>query len=631
MYKGKFNQKDNNGAQQSDAKQERTSFADLDLGLDFDLSFLDEIDESVLEEPAPVKKPAAEKAPAKKEAAPRQAAPVKKAAPAASSKPKAASTGDAAAKPKAAPVRDPAAKPKTAPKKPSGVSAEPARKQPAPQAAPVKKQKRGPRLGGVIFYTLYFMFILVFFLATYIGLKWVHNWLADYEQAQPTVKAQQVFDQLFTDPDWGALYTSAGAKDSVYEGQEEYVTYMENKVSDTALTYMETSAGLSGNKKYVVRLGDEKVASFTLVDNNKVSSSLSLENLENITDIPDWQLGSVEVFFEREGSYRIEKMDGYTAYINDVALDESFTIMEATTIAEEYLPEGLTGVSMCTQEVTGLMEKPIVTVFDENGAQVEVTYDEATRTFTARTESNTMSDEQKEVALEAAKTNCLWMIEEISDRGKIAKYFDSSSKPYKDITTMGELWMQGHAGYEFKNEEVTKFASYGSEMFSVYVSLDLDVTRKDGTVKTWPFGKTLFFQNISGSWKVVEWTNADVSQPVGKVRLTFMDGDTLLTSDLVSNNLKELVTPVVPVPEGKVFTGWVREGVNENGEKTLTLMFQPDPVTGKVVIPEGTTLEPMTLYTYFENEGAESALAEAPAETTAAETAPAETTEPETT
>lgn len=590
MYKGKFDQKTK---KVSAPVPQSTRKHAPDPDFDEDLAAL--LADEPAKNPAPVKKEAPVKAaPAVKEA------PVKKEAPAAPAK-------------KPAPAKEaPAAKAPV--------------KKPVPQAEPAKKQKKGPRLGGVIFYTLYFMFILVFFLATYIGLKWVHGWLADYEAAQPSYKAEQVFQQLFTDPDWGALYVSAGAKDSAYEGKEEYVTYMENKVGDSALTYMETSAGLSG-KKYVVRLGNEKVATFTLVDNNEVSNSLSLENLENITDIPDWVLGSVEVFFERQGSYRIEKMDGHTAYVNDVALDDSFTIMEATTIAAEYLPEGLTGVSMCTQEVTGLMEKPTVTVMDEDGAPVEVTYDEASRTFTARTEVNTMADEQKEVALEAAKINCLWMIEEVSDRGKIAKYFDASSKPYKDITTMGELWMQGHAGYEFKDEEVSKFASYGDEMFSVYVSLNLNVTRTDGTVKTWPFGKTLFFKNISGSWKVVEWTNVDVSQPVGKVRLTFMNGNEQLTSSLVSNNLKELVTPVIPVPEGKVFSGWVREDIAENGDTTLTVVFQPDPVSGKVAIPEGTTLEPMVLYALFENEDevTETVPAEAPVE--APTEAPAETTE----
>ena len=455
----------------------------------------------------------------------------------------------------------------------------------------------------MIFYTIYFLFILLFVLATYLGLRGIRDWLSSYEAAQPSYKAQQVFDQLFTDPDWGALYVSAGAKDSAYEGKDQYVAYMEEKVGDTKLNYMETAGGLSG-KKYIVRLGDEKVASFTLKDTKNVSVSLDLTNLGSLGEIPDWQLGSVDVFFQRVGSYRIVKLDGHTAYVNGVALDESFTIMEATTIAEQYLPAGLTGVSMCTQEVTGLMEKPEVIVNDENGNPVEVTYDEQTRTFTARTESNTMAEDQETVALEAAKINALWMIEEVKDRGKVAKYYDASSKPYDDIVHLGELWMQGNAGYEFKNEKVSNFAAYGSDMFSVYVSLDLDVTRKDGTSRTYDFAKTLFFKKISGSWKVVEWTNVDVSQPVGKVRLTFMDGNTLLTTDLVSNNIKTLVTPVISAPEGKVFAGWVRETVEADGSILQTVMFEPDPITGEVLLPEGTVLEPMVLYALFENAGA---------------------------
>ena len=561
---------------------------------DFDSELMELLGEDLYKELTP-QKPVSAKKPA---------APARKAAPEASVK-KAAPTKKPAPK-KPAPVAEEAKKP--APAKKAAPAKAPAAKKPAAPApeAPAKKQKKGPRLGSVIFYTLYFLFILLFALATYLGLRWIHGFLSDYEAAQPTYKAEQVFQQLFTDPDWGALYVSAGAKDSAYEGKDEFVAYMEEKIGDSKLTYMETAAGLSG-KKYVVRLGDEKVATFSLVDKNKVSSSLSLQNLENITDIPDWQLERVEVFFERTGSYRIVKMDGHTAYINGVALDDSFTIMEATTIAEEYLPEGLTGVSLCTQEVTGLMEQPEVTVLDEKGAQLEVTYDEATRTFTTRTEVNTMAEEQKEVAIEAAKVNALWMIEEIKDRGKVAKYYDSASKPYNDIVTLGELWMQGHAGYTFKNETVDKFAAYGSEMFSIYVSLDLDVTRKDGTVKTHDFAKTLFFKKMNGSWKVVAWTNVDVSQPVGKVRLTFMNGADQLTSELVSNNLKELVTPMIPAPEGKVFSGWYRETINDDGSITQTVMFEPDPNTGKVALPEGTVLEPMVLYALFEDADAAAA------------------------
>ena len=60
---------------------ENMKYSDLDLGLDFDLSFLDDVDESVLAEepevetpaakkPEPVKKPAPAKKPAARKAAP---------------------------------------------------------------------------------------------------------------------------------------------------------------------------------------------------------------------------------------------------------------------------------------------------------------------------------------------------------------------------------------------------------------------------------------------------------------------------------------------------------------------------------------------------------------------------------
>ena len=599
-YKGKFNhQRDVNSDFSHEHDASKTSFSDLDLGLDFDLSFLDE------EPQKPVKKPAAPKAPAAKKPAPKaSAAPVKKEAPTPEKK---AAPAKAAAPTKAPAAKKPAAPkapeaPKTAPKQ---AAKQPVKKPAAPAPAPVveepKKKKKGPRLGGVIFYTLYFMLILAFAGATLFVMNWLHGWLSDYELAQPTYKAEQVFKQLFTDPNWGDLYDSAGAQDSPYEGKEEYVNYMEAKTSGKSLNYMETSAGLSGGKKYVVRLDGEKVASFTLVDKNGVGIP-SLSNLDNITDIPDWQLNTVEVFFERIGTYRIEKLDGHTAYVNDVALDDSFTIQVATTVAESYLPQGTVGASMCLQEVTGIMEKPEVVVFDKDGNQMEVTYDEATRTFTERTESNTMTEDQQTAALEAARVNCLWMIEELKDRGEVAKYFDASSKPYSDITRLGELWMQGHAGYVFENESVTKFASYGPDLFSVYVSMDLVVTRKDGTTKNYDFDKTLFFQNFSGTWKVIDWTNEDVSKPVGKVRLSFFLDDQKLHSDLFQNDLKSIVVPTPEVPEGKVFSGWATL-TQEGGQSVYQLVFQPDE-TGRVAIPEGTILEPMTLYAVFEDAGA---------------------------
>lgn len=615
------------------SKEKPFSFNDLDLGLDMDLSWLDDIDETA---PAGEPKPEPPKAPPVKRPAPAQpAAPAKNpAAPQQNRKPAA----PAAQRPAGGqrPVQRPAGAQQSAnaqrpvngqrPANGQPTGAKAPAKRPMPPAEPpvTQKKKSGPRLGGVIFYTLYFLFILIFFLGTFIGLTWLHGWLTDFELAQPTVKAEQVFTQLFTHPDWGALYDAAGAKDSAYEGKDAYVAYMENKVGDSQLTYMETSAGLSGDKKYLVRLGSEKVASFTLVDKNQVGD-VSLNNLENIGDIPDWQLGAVEVFFNREGTYYIEKLDGHTAYVNDVPLTDDMTIQVATTLAEEYLPAGTTGASMCTQQIDGLMTQPVVTIFDKSGKQMEVTYDETTRTFTERLESNTMSDEEKNVALEAAKVYCQWMIKEVTDRGTIAKYYDPSSETYNNIVKTTELWMQSHNGYTFSNESVTNYARYGDDLFSVSVSLSLDVTRTDGTVKNYPYSQSLFFRKSdTGKWLCFASTNKDVSVPVGRVRLTFMNGENEVHSQFYSTDSKEIVTPVVPTPEGKVFTGWVTIEKDESGTTVYNLQFQPDE-EGKVAIPEGTTLKPMTLYALFQNPGEQTAApAEAP---TAAATEAPETTE----
>ncbi len=491
------------------------------------------------------------------------------------------------------------------------------RMQPMPQSAPQKK-KKGPRTGGVIFYTLYFLFILVFFVGTYIGLTWLHGWLGDYEAAQPTAKAQQVFEQLFSNPDWSALYEATGAQDSPYEGKEEFVSFMQSRIDPAQLTYLETSAGLSGDKKYEVRLGEEVIATFTLVDQNTQADNA----LGDLGAIPDWQLGKVDVKFQREGTYRIQVLEGHTAYVNDVALDESFTIQKATTLAADYLPEGVTGFRMCTQEITGLMIKPTVTVFDEKGTQMEVSYNEETKTFVENVDGSSaaMTEDQKSVALQAAETYCLYMIER-AGRTDIAKYFDPTSDVYKTITGLGDLWMQGNSGYEFQNQSVSDFASYSDSLFSAHVSLDLVVTRTDGTKKDYDFDQTLFFQKSdTGKWQAYAMTNKDVSLPKGQVRLTFMQDDTVLVSNFYDTDAKEIVTPLISnVPAGKVFAGWVREDVDDYGKTTLTLVFQPDS-EGKVTIPDGTTLVPMTLKAYFENAGA---AAQQPAtETTAATTPP---------
>lgn len=522
-------------------------------------------------------------------------------------------TARAAARKAANTARTPAQAPKqsASPLPPSRTPARPAApqggaKRPAVNTASVKPQKHGPRLGGVIFYTLYFLFILIFFLGTFVGMLWLNNWLSDYEASQPTVKAEQVFQQYFANADWGSLYDASGMTDSPFEGKDQFVAYMEQKVGTSPLTYLKTSNGLSDDKKYNILLGDEKIAAFTLTDRNEVKTG-AVDSLQELSKISDWQLGGVEIYVQRTGTYRVVKMNGHRALVNGVELDDSFTIQIATTIAEEYLPAGTTGTSMCTQEITGLFALPTVTVFDDKGNEMQVTYDADTRTFTERTESNTMNADQENAIRGAAHTFCQWMIKEVTNRATVAKYFDPAGDTYSDIVKTTELWMQSHNGYEFADEKISDFTLYNDSIFSARITLTLKVTRTDGTVKDFPYASSMFFQkNDSGSWLCTKATNKDISQPVGKIRLTFMVDDKEVFSNFFETDAKEIVTPAIsPIPEGKVFSGWARKEIDDKGVTTWMLMFQPDE-SGRVSIPEGNMLEPMTLYALFEDAGSAS-------------------------
>ena len=510
---------------------------------------------------------------------------------------------------------------KRAAKKAALDAARPARKAPAEKKAPVQRQapaentapakkrtapakseavsenqktqaprKKGPRMGGVIFYTIYFLFIFVFFIGVLGVLNWLYGWLEAYEGAQPTVKCQQVFDELFGNPDWAQLYRLAGVEDTDFEGVNEYVSYMENKVGGQELNFVETSAGLSGDKKYIVRLGTEKLATFTLTGQG-----------ERITDIPDWQLGDVELFFSRNNSIQIKKLENHVAYVNGVPLDDSYTIQIASTKADELLPVGTPSVRTSIQRIDGLLAVPQIVVYDETGtSQVEVVYNADTDTYEEMNDAIVISDEERAAVFGALEAYSGFMINASGSRAGVAKYFDGSSSTYSDIIKMGsELWMNSDNGHEFQNEEILGYTKYSDSLFSVRASLNMHVKCKDGTEKDYGVTESMIFIKKNGNWVCSEMTNADITQPVGQVRLTFCDASgKTISSDFYDTDASMLTTPTIPAPEGKTFSGWSRIDVGEDNTSTWTIVFNPDE-NGNVYL-NGATLEPMTLYPLFE-------------------------------
>ena len=78
-----------------------------------------------------------------------------------------------------------------------------------------------------------------------------------------------------------------------------------------------------------------------------------------------------------------------------------------------------------------------------------------------------------------------------------------------------------------------------------------------------------------------------------------MDNEQILRSEMVSSDVNTLTLPTVTAPEGKVFSGWVKQDIDSTGKITLTIVFEP--ATDNIVyLPSESALEPMTLYALYE-------------------------------
>ena len=457
-----------------------------------------------------------------------------------------------------------------------------------PAAAEAPKKKRG-KAGTIVFYVLYFLFVAAFLVGIFVATNALRQWLVRFEASQPAHKCEEVFEELFANPDWEQIYTLSGTEDTVFEGKAAYARYMTALVGDRELTYLETSAGLSGGKKYIVRLGDEKVATYTLLNTNT-------DDTQNA--IPSWHLGKVEIFFTRTHSVTVEKLPEHTVYINGVPLDDSYTIRMLETAAESYLPEGIHGYRLEQQHITNLLTEPEVTVKDATGNDIPLTKEPETGIYRLPTVTMEATDGEKQLALNAIQAYAKYMIR-AAGLDAVKACFDTNSEIY-DVIRKYEAWtMQSYASYAFTEPEYSDFYRYNDSLFSIRVKLQLNVKRNNGSVKPYDLNSTLFLQKQEdGNWLAIDMTNADTQKITERVYLAFYDGETLLSGTMIESDAPSLTLPQVTAPEGMILEGWVLQEDDGNGKITLTVVFHPTE-SGVVNLPVGGKLEPMILYAHF--------------------------------
>lgn len=461
------------------------------------------------------------------------------------------------------------------------------------RSGPAKRRRKASKLGTILFYAIYAACVIAFFVGLMYVMDPLEDWLIKYEASQPNHKRDEVFAQLFADPDWESIYDMADVEDTKFENSKSFATAMEKLVGETELTCVETSAGLSGDKKFIVKLGDQKIATFTLTG-----------GASSKTEIAQWSLRTVEVFFKRTKSVTVERFPGQTVLINGVALDDSYVVRTTATVAEDYLPEGVHGFRLEQLHVADLLVEPQITLQNPDGSTVQLTRNEETGVYSPEIPTFEATEEEKLLAFNATKAYAEYMIGK-STLGAVQKHFDTKSQFYETIRRSEVGWVQAGASYAFTEPQYSDFYRYSDTLFSIKLDMTLQQTRFDGSVKNYNLNNTMFFQkNDQGNWLVMEATNISVQETVSNVRIVFMDGDNVLSNRMVDASANSLALPAVTAPEGKTFAGWVKQEISDAGQTTLTVVFEATE-ENTVYLPSDSALEPMILHALYEEAKAE--------------------------
>lgn len=449
-------------------------------------------------------------------------------------------------------------------------------------------RKRRRSKSTLVFYSIYTGFAALVLLVTLLAIPPLRGWLEKFEASQPDHRRDEVFAQYFENRDWSAVYDKL---ENPVQNREEFVAYMTDLVGDQTLSCLETSAGLSGGKKYIVAAGTQQIATFRLMNQAPEGS-----------EIPDWQLNSIDIqvqILRQESTVTVLRLPGQTVYVNGTALDDSYTVKKVSTVAEKYLPEGVHGYQIEYQRMENVPENPEISVKNADGTEAKVTYDAASGVYMQELPTPTASptEEEKTLAVDAVQVYSKYMIKRAS-LGEVRKHFSTDSQIYNTISRSEVGWMQDFKSYTFTEPEFVDYYRYSDSVFSLGVKMVLKVTRNDGSIKDYDLNNQLFFEkNSSGKYVVREMTNVAVQEQVVQVRLVFKNGEEVLQNEFVDADARSLTLPTL---EG--VKAWVLRIEDAKGNVTLNTIYDVSDGKTTVALPGNPPLESMVLYAYFGEE-----------------------------
>lgn len=325
----------------------------------------------------------------------------------------------------------------------------------------VKKRKRIP-----LFWKIFFAAVAGVLILIHGALFWVNGFLKDFEAAQPKHVAEQIFGTYFADFSADVYLDICDEGTAKYETRDNLITYLDTLTKEAEITYHSVSTGMDDTLQYVVRAGDTKFASFTLVEDTEGKKSRFTR----------YKPGSFALYTDAKTKVDIEIPTRYTLYLNGVEVEREYITKEGIeTPSCAHMPQGVNGTTLERYKVTGFIQPPTVEVRSPDGQNAPVEEVKKGLYRASVVSDQLMAEQYSEWFIEAATKYAIYMQYDSKVAAmrfsSVAPYFDPDSKLYEDIRTVENGFVIEYERYEIKDEKAFDFIRYDDNIFSCRVTL----------------------------------------------------------------------------------------------------------------------------------------------------------------
>ena len=329
--------------------------------------------------------------------------------------------------------------------------------------------------------------------------KFLRNFEQSYETYKPKNQIQRIFDEYFAEPDIEELIALSGCTPE-YNAPETY--------EDAVEKYAAKLRGKTMSYGYLAGM-DQKV--LNVKADGAVVACFSVKEVEtkeyNVLTFkfsqPVYELDKIELFIEKPvQTANVLLPERYKAYANGMLLNDDYTTSSGIKDDNrESVPDGayLFTYKVCT--VTGLYDKPEITVKDEDGKDVLLSYDEEKNLYSYKYGySEELKERYSDFVIEAMTHYAVYM--QADKPFSYAKpYFDPDSQLYVDIYKNPDSFVWEHDGYRVENQKADEFFDYGG-VISCRVTFDHILNKNGKEDYVDKNDHTVYMHKVDGEYKI---------------------------------------------------------------------------------------------------------------------------------